>query len=414
MTDARTPVIVSAARTAIGSFGGALSQIPAPELGAIAIRAAVERAGIDPASIDEVFMGCVVPAGLGQAPARQAAIRAGLPHSVGAVTLNKVCGSGLKTVMMAAGLIKAGDGEIYVAGGMENMNMAPYMLQQGRTGYRLGHGQLLDAVVHDGLWCPFEDQHMGEAAEWIAQACNVSREAQDQFALESHQKAIAAIQAGRFKAEIAPVEIPQRKGDPVIFDTDENPRHDSSLEKLSQLRPVFQKTGTVTAGNASAITDGAAAVVVMSQAKADELEITPLARITGYAYGAVAPLEIFTAPVFAIRNLMNKTGDTLADYDLIEVNEAFAAQCLGDGVMLAEEGWDWRKVNVNGGAIALGHPIGCSGARVLVTLLHALQQRDLKAGLATLCLGGGEAVALSVEMMQVRHGSLVSQTHLDN
>ncbi len=397
MTDARTPVIVSAARTAIGSFGGALSQIPAPELGAVAIRAAVERADIHPASIDEVFMGCVVPAGLGQAPARQAAIKAGLPHSVGAVTLNKVCGSGLKTVMMAAGLIKAGDGEIYVAGGMENMNMAPYLLLQGRTGYRLGHGQLLDAVVHDGLWCPFEDQHMGEAAEWIARSCNVSREAQDQFALESHQKAVAAIQAGRFKAEIAPVEIPQRKGDPVIFDTDENPRQDSSLEKLSKLRPVFQKNGTVTAGNASSITDGAAAVVVMSQAKADELGIRPLARITGYAYGAVAPLEIFTAPVFAIRNLMNKTGATLADYDLIEVNEAFAAQCLGDGAMLADEGWDWRKVNVNGGAIALGHPIGCSGARVLVTLLHALQQRELKTGLATLCLGGGEAVAMSVE-----------------
>jgi acetyl-CoA C-acetyltransferase len=397
MTDARTPVIVSAARTAIGSFGGALSQIPAPELGAVAIRAAVERADIHPASIDEVFMGCVVPAGLGQAPARQAAIKAGLPHSVGAVTLNKVCGSGLKTVMMAAGLIKAGDGEIYVAGGMENMNMAPYLLPQGRTGYRLGHGQLLDAVVHDGLWCPFEDQHMGQAAEWIARSCDVSREAQDQFALESHQKAVAAIQAGRFKAEIAPVEIPQRKGDPVIFDTDENPRQDSSLEKLGKLRPVFQKNGTVTAGNASSITDGAAAVVVMSQAKADELGIRPLARITGYAYGAVAPLEIFTAPVFAIRNLMNKTGATLADYDLIEVNEAFAAQCLGDGAMLAAEGWDWRKVNVNGGAIALGHPIGCSGARVLVTLLHALQQRELKTGLATLCLGGGEAVAMSVE-----------------
>jgi acetyl-CoA C-acetyltransferase len=402
MSNDRTPVIVSAVRTAIGSFGGTLAQIPAPELGAVAIRAAVERAGaaLRPASIDEVFMGCVVPAGQGQTPARQAAIKAGIPPTVGAVTLNKVCGSGLKTVMTTAALIKAGDGDIYVAGGMENMNMAPYLLQRGRTGYRLGHGELLDAVVHDGLWCPFEDQHMGNAAEWIARSCGVSREAQDQFALESHQKAAAAIEAGRFKEEIVPIEIPQRKGDPIIFDTDECPRKDTSLEKLARLRPVFQKDGTVTAGNASTITDGAAATVVMSQAKADELGIQPLARITGYAYGAVAPLEIFTAPVFAIRKLLKKTGTTLADYDLIEVNEAFAAQCLGDGVLLAEDGWKWDNVNVNGGAIALGHPIGCSGTRVLVTLLHALQQRDLKTGFATLCLGGGEAVALSVEMVR--------------
>jgi acetyl-CoA C-acetyltransferase len=394
----RTPVIVSAVRTAIGSFGGTLSQMPAPELGAVAIRAAVERAGVDPATIDEVFMGCVVPAGLGQAPARQAAIKAGIPPQVGAVTLNKVCGSGLKTVMTAASLIKADDGDVYVAGGMENMNMAPYMLLQGRTGYRLGHGELLDAVVHDGLWCPFENHHMGNGAEWIARSCGISRAAQDQFALESHRKAVAAIEAGRFKEEIVPIEIPQRKGDPIIFDTDENPRKDTSLEKLSRLRPVFQKDGTVTAGNASAITDGAAAAVVMSQARADELGIQPMARITGYAYGAVPPLEIFTAPVFAVRKLLQKTGTTLADYDLIEVNEAFAAQCLGDGVLLAEEGWDWSKVNVNGGAIALGHPIGCSGTRVLVTLLYALKQRALKTGFATLCLGGGEAVALSVEM----------------
>ncbi len=398
MANDRTPIIVSAARTAIGSFDGTLSKIPAPELGAVAIRAAIERAGIDPATIDEVLMGCVVPAGLGQAPARQAAIKAGIPPHVGAVTLNKVCGSGLKTVMTAAALIKAGDGDIYVAGGMENMNLAPYLLQQGRTGYRLGHGELLDAVVHDGLWCPFEDQHMGNAAEWIAQSCGISRGAQDQFALESHRKAIAAIEGGRFNEEIVPVEVPQRRGDPVIFDTDESPRKDTSLEKLGRLRPVFKRDGTVTAGNASAITDGAAAVVVMSQVKADELGIRPLARITGYAYGAVPPLEIFTAPVFAIRELLKKAGTTLADYDLIEINEAFAAQCLGDGVMLADEGWDWDKVNVNGGAIALGHPIGCSGTRVLVTLLYALKQRSLKTGIATLCLGGGEAVAMSVEM----------------
>jgi acetyl-CoA C-acetyltransferase len=399
MEKERVPVIVSAARTAIGSFGGTLSKIPAPDLGAVAIGAAVERAGIDPGAIDEVFMGSVVPAGLGQAPARQAAIKAGIPPHVGAVTLNKVCGSGLKTAMMAAGLVKAGDGDIYVAGGMENMNLAPYLLQQGRTGYRLGHGQLLDACVHDGLWCPFEDQHMGLAAEWIAQEYGVSREEQDQFALESHQKAVAAQDAGCFKDEIAPIEVPQRKRPPVVFDADESPRRNSSLEGLARLRPVFKKDGTVTAGNASAITDGAAAVVIMSQARAEQLGVEPLARITGYAYGAVEPLKIFTAPVFALRNLMKRTGTELGDYDLIELNEAFAAQCLGDGKLLAGDGWDWEKVNVNGGAIALGHPIGCSGTRVLVTLLYALRQRNLKTGIASLCLGGGEAVAMSVEMV---------------
>jgi acetyl-CoA C-acetyltransferase len=399
MSNDRTPVIVSAARTAIGSFGGSLSNISAPDLGAVAIKAAIERAGIDPAGIDEVFMGCVVPAGLGQTPARQASIKAGIPVHVGAVTMNKVCGSGLKTVMMAAGLIKAGDGDIFVAGGMENMNKGPYLLQKGRTGYRLGHGEILDATVHDGLWCPFEDQHMGLAAEWIANEYEVSREEQDAFALKSHQKAVAAIEAGYFKEEIVPVEIPQRKGDPILFDTDETPRADSTLEKLGKLRPVFQKDGTVTAGNASAITDGAAAVIVMSQAKADELGVQPMARITGYTYGAVPPLEIFTAPVFALRSLMQKNDTTLKDYDLYELNEAFAAQCLGDGKILKDEGWDWEKVNVNGGAIALGHPIGCSGTRVLVTLLYALKQRDLITGIASLCLGGGEAVALSVEMM---------------
>jgi acetyl-CoA C-acetyltransferase len=340
-----------------------------------------------------------VPAGQGQAPARQASIKAGIPARVGALTLNKVCGSGLKAVMIAAGLVKAGDGDMYVAGGMENMNLAPYLLQQGRSGYRLGHGRVLDACVHDGLWCAFEDQHMGLSAEWMAQEYGISREEQDQYALESHQKAFAAIEAGRFKEEIVPIEVPQRKGEPIIFDTDESPRQDSSLEKLARLRPVFKKDGTVTAGNASAITDGAAAVVVMSQAKADELGIQPMARITGYASGAVEPLKIFTAPVFALRNLLSKTGMALANYDLFELNEAFAAQCLGDGKILADEGWEWNKVNVNGGAIALGHPIGCSGTRVLVTLLHALKQRDLETGIASLCLGGGEAVAMSVEMV---------------
>ena len=399
MSNDRTPLIVSAARTAIGSFGGALSNMPAPDLGAVAIRDAVKRAGIDPASINEVFLGCVVPAGLGQAPARQASIKAGIPVNIGAVTMNKVCGSGLETVMIAAGLIKAGDGEIYVGGGMENMNKGPYILQKGRTGYRLGQGELLDATVLDGLWCPFEDQHMGMAAEWIGNEYGVSRQEQDEFALRSHQKAVAAIDAGFFKEEIVPVEIPQRKGDPLIFDTDEVPRKDTSLEKLGRLRPVFKSDGTVTAGNASAITDGAAAVIVMSQFKVDELGIQPLARINGYTYAAVPPLEIFTAPIFAIRSLLQKTETTLNDYDLIELNEAFAAQCLADGKVMMEDGWDWDKVNVNGGAIALGHPIGCSGARVLTTLLYALKQRNLKTGIASLCLGGGEAVAMSIELL---------------
>ncbi len=399
MSKDRTPVIVSAARTAIGGFGGTLSNISAPDLGAVAIRAAIERAVIDPASVNEVIMGCVVPAGLGQAPARQAAIKAGIPDKIGAVTINKVCGSGLKAVMLAAGMIKAGDGEIFVAGGMENMNKAPYLLQQGRTGYRLGHGEVLDATVHDGLWCAFENKHMGLSAEWIAAEYKVTREEQDQFALKSHQKAVAAIKAGHFKEEITPVEMPQRKGDPLIFDTDEIPREDTSLEKLGRLRPVFQKDGSVTAGNASAISDGAAAVVVMSEAKADQLGIKPLARITEYANTGVAPLEIFSAPAYTMRALLEKSKTTLDDYDLIELNEAFAAQCLGDGKILVDDGWDWEKVNVNGGAIALGHPIGCSGARVLVTLIYALKQRGLKTGIASLCLGGGEAVALSIEMI---------------
>ena len=399
MSKSRTPVIVGAARTAIGGFGGTLSNTSAPELGAVAIRAAIERAGIDPAIIDETLMGCVIPAGLGQAPARQAAIKAGIPDRIGAVTVNKVCGSGLKTIMMAASMIKAGDGEVFVAGGMENMNRAPYLLQQGRTGYRLGHGDVLDATVHDGLWCPFENKHMGQSAEWIAAEYKVSREEQDAFALKSHQKAVAAIKAGNFKEEITPVEVPQRKGDSLIFDTDEIPREDTSLERLGHLRPVFQKDGSVTAGNASAISDGAAAVVIMSEAKAEELGIKPMARITGYANTGVAPLKIFTAPAYTMRALLEKSNTSLDDYDLFELNEAFASQCLGDEKILADDGWDWEKVNVNGGAIALGHPIGCSGARVLVTLIYALKHRGLKTGMASLCLGGGEAVALSIEMM---------------
>ncbi len=392
----RQAVIVSAARTAIGKFQGALSKIPAPELGAVAIRAAVERAGIDPATIDEVLMGNVIMAGQGQAPARQASIKAGIPPTVGATTVNKICGSGLKTVMLAAEMIKTGFGEIFVAGGMENMSWAPYLLLKARSGYRLGHGRLLDATVHDGLWDTFTNQHMGNCAEWIADEFGITREEMDRYALSSHRKAIAAIDAGRFKEEIVPVEVPQRKGPPIIFDTDECPRRDTSMEALARLKPAFREGGKVTAGNSPGITDGAAAVVVMSQEKADELGIRPLARIIAYDQAAVEPLKVFTAPIFAIRKLLAKTGTTLDDYDLLEINEAFAAQMLADGKVL---GWDWEKVNVNGGAIALGHPIGCSGTRVLVTLIYALRQRGLKRGLAALCLGGGEAVAMSIELV---------------
>lgn len=392
----RRAVIVSAARTAIGKFQGTLSKIPASELGAVAIGAALERAGVDPATIDEVLMGNVVMAGQGQAPARQASIKAGIPPTVGATTVNKICGSGLKTVMLAADMIKTGFGEIFVAGGMENMSWAPYLLLKARSGYRLGHGKLLDATVHDGLWDSFTNQHMGNCAEWIADEYGITREEMDRYALSSHRKAIAAIDAGRFKKEIIPVEVPQRKGPPIIFDTDQCPRRDTSMEALAGLRPAFQEGGKVTAGNSPGITDGAAAVVVMSEEKAKELSIIPMARIIAYDQAAVEPLKVFTAPIFAVRKLLKKTGTTLDDYDLLEINEAFAAQMLADGKVL---GWDWDKVNVNGGAIALGHPIGCSGARVLVTLIYALKDRGLKKGLAALCLGGGEAVAMSIEMI---------------
>jgi len=395
MNNEREVVIVSAVRTPIGRFQGTLSNVPASELGAVAIKAAVERAGVNPADVAEVLMGNVVQAGQGQAPARQAAIKAGLPPFVGATTVNKICGSGLKTVMLAAAMIKVGDGEMFVAGGMESMDMGPYLLPQARVGYRLGNGQLVDAMVHDGLWCSFTDQHMGNSAEWIAQEYGLTRQELDEFAYHSHKKAIAAIDGGKFKEEIVPVEIPQRKKPPIIFDTDECPRRDTSLEALARLRPAFQKDGMVTAGNSPGITDGAAAVVVMSREKAEELGIEPLARIIGYDQAAVEPLKVFTAPIFAVRKLLEKTGYSLDDFDLIEANEAFAAQMLADGKAL---GWDWDKVNVNGGAIALGHPIGCSGTRVLVTLIHALKDRGLKTGLAALCLGGGEAVAMIVEM----------------
>jgi acetyl-CoA C-acetyltransferase len=392
----REAVIVSAVRTPIGRFQGTLVPFSAPDLGGVAVRAAVERAGVDLASVDEVLMGNVVLAGQGQAPARQAAIKAGLPPTVGATTFNKICGSGLKTVMLAAAMIAVGDGDIFVAGGMESMNNGPYLLHKARFGYRLGDGKLVDAMVYDGLWCAFEDQHMGNAAEWIAREYNLTRDELDAYAYDSHMKAVAAIDEGRFRDEIVPVEVPQRKGPPVLFDTDETPRRDTTLEKLARLRPAFQADGIVTAGNSPGITDGAAATVVMSRAKAEELGVQPLARVVAYDQAAVEPLKIFTAPIFAVRRVLDKTGATVDDYDLVEMNEAFAAQCLADG---RELGLDWEKVNVNGGAIALGHPIGCSGTRVLVTLIYALRQRGLTRGLATLCLGGGEAVAMAIELV---------------
>ena len=391
----REAVIVSAVRTPVGRFQGTLVPFSASDLGGVAVRAAVERAGVDPATIDEVLMGNVVQAGQGQAPARQAAIKAGLPATVGATTINKICGSGLKTVMLAAAMIAAGDGDIYVAGGMESMNNGPYLLHQARFGYRLGDGKLVDAMVCDGLWCAFEDHHMGNSAEWIAREYSLTREELDEYACNSQMKAIAAIDAGRFKDEIVPVEVPQRKKPPIVLDTDEVPRRDTSLEKLARLKPAFQPDGIVTAGNAPGITDGAAATVVMSRSRAEELGIQPLARVVAYDQAAVEPLKIFTAPIFAVRKVLAKTNTTVDDYDLVEMNEAFAAQCVADGQDL---GVDWEKVNVNGGAIALGHPIGCSGTRILVTLIYALRQRGLKRGLATLCLGGGEAVAMAIEL----------------
>lgn len=396
----RDPVIVSAARTPVGKFMGGLAALPATRLGAMAVREAVKRAGIAAEQIDEVLLGQVVTAGAGQAPARQAAIFAGLPDSVGAVTLNKVCGSGLEAVMLAASMIKAGDGDLYVAGGMESMSNAPFILPEERSGHKYGHTQVLDALQLDGLWCALEDQSMGLAAEFIAGQFEVTREEMDEFAYHSHRKAVAAIDAGKFKNEIVPVEIKDAKGRVTIVDTDEGPRRDTSLEALAKLKPAFKSDGRVTAGNAPGMNDGAAAVVVMSRATADRLGIQPLARIVGYAHAAVPAQWLFIAPARAIPKLLDKITWTMDDFDLIEINEAFAAQVIADarGVEQAGQRWDWGKVNVNGGAIALGHPIGCSGARVLSTLIYALHDRGLKRGLATLCLGGGEAVAMAVEI----------------
>lgn len=393
------PVILGAVRTPTGRFQGSLSSLPATELGAVVVRAAVERAGIPaPEEIDEVFMGNVVSAGLGQNPARQAAIFGGLPPSVGATTINKVCGSGLKAVMMAAQAVRAGDGDLFVSGGMESMSRAPYLVDARTGGLRYGHAQLTDALLHDGLWDPFENWGMGDAAEFIAEEYEVTRQAMDEYALASHKKAVAAIDTGRFEDEIVAVELRGRKGQVTVFDTDETPRRDTSLEALARLKPAFHENGKVTAGNAPGLNDGAAAVVVASSEKAAQLGLKPMARILGYAQAAVQPKFLFDAPSHALPRLLEKVGWTLDDVDLIELNEAFAAQVLANGYALMDQGWDWSKVNVNGGAIALGHPIGASGARVLTTLLYALKDRGLKRGVASLCLGGAEAVALAVEM----------------
>jgi acetyl-CoA C-acetyltransferase len=394
----REPVIVSAVRTPVGKILGGLAPLPAHTLGGIVIQAACERAKLDPTLIDEVILGEVVQAGVGQAPARQAAIKGGVPPQVGALTVNKVCGSGLKATMLGAQAIKAGDADIILAGGMESMSNAPFLLPKARTGYRYGNDTLVDSAYHDGLYCSIENQVMGLAAEFIADQYEITREEMDRFSLESHQKAIAAIDAGKFKAEIVPVQVPAGKGKFTVVDTDEGPRRDTSLEILAKLKPAFKPDGRVTAGNAPGLNDGAAAVVVMSREKAEQLGKQPLARIVGYAQAAVEPAWLFIAPARAVPKLLDKIGWKLGDVDLIEVNEAFAAQALADGKDMQKLGWDWRKVNVNGGAVALGHPIGCSGARVLTTLIYALKDRGLKKGIATLCLGGGEAVAMAIEV----------------
>jgi acetyl-CoA C-acetyltransferase len=395
----RVPVIVAAARTPIGKFLGALSSLTAPELGGIAIREALRRSKVSPDDVNEVIMGHVIQGGTGQAPARQAALKAGLPVTVSAVTVNKVCGSGLKAVMLASQAIKAGDAQVIIAGGQESMSNAPYYVYGMRNGVKLTDQKMVDGMIKDGLWCASCDVHMGSHAEYTATKASVTREEQDEFAAASHRKAISAIESGKFRDEIARVEVPGKKG-PTIVDTDEGPRKDTTPETLAKLRPAFPGNNaknedlSVTAGNSSSLNDGAAALVVVSEQYAIDHNLEILGRITGYATGATAPEDLFFAPIRAVRNLLAKTGKKLADFDLIEANEAFASQALADG---EELGWDWNRVNVNGGAIALGHPIGASGARVLTTLLYAMKDRGAKTGLATLCLGGGDAVALSVE-----------------
>lgn len=392
----RNAVIVGAARTAVGKFQGSLAGFPAPKLGSIAIRAALERAGVDSGQVDEVIMGNVLQAGVGQNPARQAALGADFDPSIAAFTVNKVCGSGLKSVALAVQAIRAGDGDVFVAGGMESMTRAPYYLRAARDGLRLGHGQIEDGMISDGLWDVYEDFHMGNTAELVADKYDITRSAQDEFAAASHAKAAAAAEAGKFDAEIVPVEVPQRKADPILFKTDEGVRPGTTAEKIGGMRPAFKKDGSVTAANASQISDGGAAVVVMEEEKAKALGLKPLARITGYATGGVEPKWVMMAPVEAVKKLNSKLGTKVDDFDLVELNEAFSSQACA---VTRELGFNPEKVNVNGGAVAIGHPIGASGCRIFVTLLYAMADRGARTGLATLCLGGGNAVALAVERL---------------
>lgn len=390
----REAVIVGSVRTAVGKYGGSLTSISAADMGARVIVEALRRAGVEPGQVDEVIMGNVLQAGLGQNPARQASIKAGIPQEVPAWTLNKVCGSGLKTVGLAAQLVAAGEADVIVAGGMENMSAAPYLVEKGRWGYRMGDAKLVDAMIRDGLWCAFNDVHMGITAENIAARYGITREEQDLFAAGSQQKAIAAIDEGRFKEEILPIELPAKKGAPVVFDTDEFPKRGTTVEVLAKLKPAFKKDGTVTAGNASGINDAAAAVVVMSAEKANELGIKPLFTVRATASAGVDPAYMGLGPIPASKKALAKAGLTVADMDLIEANEAFAAQALA---VVKELELPVEKTNVNGGAIAIGHPIGCSGARILITLMHEMKRRGSKYGLATLCIGGGQGTALVVE-----------------
>lgn len=387
-------VIVAATRTAVGSFQGSLAQIPAPQLGALVVRSLLEKTGVAPEQIDEVILGQVLTAGSGQNPARQTVVHAGLPFSTAAFTLNKVCGSGLKALHLAAQAIRCGDAHVIIAGGQENMSLSPYVMPDVRTGLRMGHAQVVDTMITDGLWDAFNDIHMGITAENLVDQYQLTREQQDAFAAASQDKANAAVAAGRFVDEITPVSIPQRKGEPVIFATDEQPRAGTSAESLAKLRPAFKKDGSVTAGNASTLNDGAAAVMLMSAQKAQALGLPVLARIAAYASAGVDPKIMGIGPVAATQKCLSKAGWSIADLDLIEANEAFAAQALS---VNHELGWDTAKVNVNGGAIAIGHPIGASGCRILVTLLHEMLRRDAKKGLATLCIGGGQGVALAIE-----------------
>ncbi|MCX7569555.1 acetyl-CoA C-acetyltransferase [Tumebacillus sp. DT12] len=390
----RDVVIVSAVRTAIGSFNGALSGISAPELGSIVIKEALSRAGVTGDLVEEVIMGNVLQAGLGQNPARQAAVKAGLPNTIASMTINKVCGSGLKAVMLGAQAIKAGDADVIVAGGMENMTRSPYLLEGARGGFRMGDQKAVDSMIRDGLWCAFDDTHMGITAETVAERFGLSREEQDEFAAWSQQKAEEALKSDRFRDEIVPVPLPQRKGDPILFDKDEYPRAGTTAESLGKLRPAFKKDGTVTAGNASGINDGAAAIVVMSREKAEALGLKILATVRGYASAGLDPNVMGLGPIYATKKVLDRTGLTIDDIDLIEANEAFAAQSLAVG---RELNIPREKLNVNGGALALGHPIGASGARVLVSLLFEMEKRDAKRGLATLCIGGGQGVSMIVE-----------------